>query len=197
MNNIDIDKNDKLNDDWINIFENTDKLYQDFYKDDLYYINIDLIYINQLNEIEKIKQDSILMSIENCITREELIGLLKRNSIDNDKRYTLMSILKYNITLDAEDINSFLLSNNYDSNIYNEDDNYDTDDFLTVIKHIDTIHFDKSIHMFQDLNNIFFIFYEKPKNLNQSNNVSKKIYLTSGYNHNNNKHNKHKKTIKK
>ena len=28
-------ENDKLNDDWINNFEKTDKLYKDFYRDDL------------------------------------------------------------------------------------------------------------------------------------------------------------------
>ena len=78
---------EKLNDDWISKFEKNDKLYQDFYKDNVYYTNIDFIYINKENEIEKIKQESFLMSIENCITRDELIGLLKRNSIDNNKRY--------------------------------------------------------------------------------------------------------------
>ena len=44
----------KLNDDWIVNFEKTDKLYQDFYKDDLYYINLKIIYINRNNEIEKV-----------------------------------------------------------------------------------------------------------------------------------------------
>jgi len=75
----------ELNDDWIINFEETDKLYKDFYKDNLDYINIDFIYINDDNEIEKIKQDTFLLSQQNSITRDELIGLLKRNSIDNDK----------------------------------------------------------------------------------------------------------------
>ena len=45
----------ELNDDWINNFEKTDKLYQDFYKDDLYYVNLKFVYLNRENEIEKIK----------------------------------------------------------------------------------------------------------------------------------------------
>jgi hypothetical protein len=48
-------ENDKLNDDWINNFEKTDKLYQDFYRDDLYYINLKFLYVNRENFIEKIK----------------------------------------------------------------------------------------------------------------------------------------------
>ena len=113
----------KLNDDWINTFEKNDQLYQDFYKDDLYYINIDFIYINKNNDIEKIKQESFLMSTKNSIMRDELIGLLKKNSIDN------------------------------------------------------TIVFEKTISMFHDLNNLFFIFFEKNKesNENNTNTFTKKI----------------------
>ena len=162
---------DELNDEWIHSFEDNDKLYKDFYKDNLYYINIDFIYVNKNNDIEKIKQESFLMSVHNSITRDELIGLLKKNSIDNDKRYSLLSILKYNITLDAEDIKNFLLSN--DLSAYNQQ-------FLTVNKHIDTIFFEKTISMFQDLNNIYFIFHEKLDDFKKGdlNNVTKKIYLS-------------------
>ena len=110
--------NDELNDDWIYNFEEKDKLYKDFYKDNLCYVNIDFIYINKNNEIEKIKQEPFLMSEQNSITRDELIGLLKRNSIDNDKRYSLLSILKYNITLDSDDIKNFLSAS--DLSHYNE-----------------------------------------------------------------------------
>ena len=38
---------DKLDDNWIIDFENKDKLYQDFYKDDNYFTNINFIYVNQ------------------------------------------------------------------------------------------------------------------------------------------------------
>lgn len=48
-------ENHILNDDWITNFENTDKLYRDFYKDDLYYINLRVIYVNRNNEIDKLK----------------------------------------------------------------------------------------------------------------------------------------------
>ena len=179
---------DELNDDWIINFEETDKLYKDFYKDNIDYINVDFIYINDENEIEKIKQDSFLLSHQNSITRDELIGLLKKNSIDNDKRYSLLSILKYNITLEADDIKNFLLTPDLSS--YNER-------FLTINKHIETIFFEKTITMFQDLNNVYFIFYEKTKNNKncELNSITKKIYLDIIYNKKDNK--KYKKTIKK
>ena len=91
----------ELNDEWINNFEKTDRLYQDFYKDDVYYVNLKFVYVNRENEIEKINQESFLMSTPNYISREEIIQILKDSSTDNNKRYSLLSILKYNILLDA------------------------------------------------------------------------------------------------
>ena len=169
----------KLNDDWINNFEKTDKLYQDFYKDDLYYTNLQIIYVNRNNEIEKIKQESFLMTKPNYISREEILEILKNNSIDNGRRYTLLTILKYNVTLDADDISGFLKNKNND------------DIFLTVVKNIDAISFEKSINMLQDLNDIILIFYEKSDELKKlnPNNITKKIYLTNL--------NTRKKTIRK
>jgi hypothetical protein len=157
-----------LDDDWINKFEETDKLYKDFYKEDLYYINLQIIYINRGNEIEKLKQESFLMSKPNYISNDEVLEILKKHSIDNDKRYTLLSILKYNISLEPEEIKSYL--NNGENNEY-----------LSIIKNIDAITFQKSINMFHDLNDLILIFYEKSLELKNpdANNTTKKVYLRS------------------
>jgi hypothetical protein len=168
----------ELNDEWINNFEKTDKLYQDFYKDDIYYVHLNFVYVNRENEIEKINQESFLMSTPNYISREEIIQILKDSAIDNNKRYSLLSILKYNITLDADEIKGFLLYSNEERN------------YLNIVKNIDAISFEKSISMFQDLNDLIFVFYEKSNEIKKvdPNNVTKKIYLCSNTN---------KKTIKK
>ena len=157
-----------LDDDWIDNFEKTDKLYKDFYKDDLYYANLRVIYINRENEIDKLKQESFLMSKPNHITREEILEILKKNSIDNNKRYSLLSILKYNILLEPDDISLYLKSGN-------------GQEYLSIIKNIDSITFDKTINMFHDLNDLILIFYEKSEELKKSdvNNTTKKIYINS------------------
>ncbi len=157
-----------LDDDWIRNFENTDKLYKDFYKDDLYYVNLRVIYINRENEIDKLKQESFLMSKPNSISREEMLEILKKNSIDNDKRYSLLSILKYNIDLEPDDIKFYL-------------NNGDGREYLSSIKNIDSVVFNKSINMFHDLNDLILIFYEKSLEIKKSdaNNTTKKIYLRS------------------
>ena len=174
-----------LDEKWINEFEKTDKLYQDFYLDDIYYTSIHFIYINKNNDIEKIKEENFLMSSPNYVNREEIIGLLKRN--DEDRKYSILSILKCNITLDPSEITNFLKSTNIID--YN-------DKFIKPIKNIDAIKFDQTISMFQDLNDLLFIFYEKDisnsiikKQKNNLNCVTKKVYF--------NNTNYKKKTIRK
>jgi hypothetical protein len=171
---------ENLDDEWINNFERTDQLYQHFYKDDLYYVNLQFIYVNRENDIEKIQKETFLMSIPNLITREEIIGILKNKSIQNEKRYSLLSILKYNIHLESQDVLHYLHSSN----------DLLEDIFLTSVKNIDQIVFEKSISMFQDLNDVIFTFYEKSTELKKPdpNNITKRVYLNS---------NTKKKTIRK
>jgi hypothetical protein len=168
----------ELNDDWIINFEKTDQLYENFYKDNLYYVNLKLIYLNRENEIEKIKQEPFLMTTPNYISREQILGILKKTINEDNKHYTLISILKYNISIEPDDIQYFLMKT-IDPN------------FLTIVKNIDAITFEKSIHMFHDLNDLMFIFYEKSKSLKKldHNKCTKKIYL--------NNLRSNKKTIKK
>jgi len=166
-------ESEQLDDDWIKKFENTDKLYQDFYKENLYYTNLFFIYVNKTFEIEKIKQDSFLMSVPNCITKSEILEIIKKASYENSIQYRLLSILKYNINLDCEDICFFIK-------------NSDKFEFFSDIKRVDTIYFDKSIHMFHDLNDLIIILCEKQKSLSHcktkkriptKNNITKRIIL--------------------
>ena len=172
-----------LDDTWINNFDSIDNLYSKFYKDDVYNIKIDYIYINSKNEINKIKEEIFFMQTPNIISKEEIIAIIKRNSKSDDERYSLLSILKYNININPEEVGVFLNSNS--------DNNYN---FITNIKNIDEISFDRTINMYQDLNNLFIIYYEKNENKNKSatnNNITKKIYFRR-----NSENNNHKKTIR-
>ena len=172
----------KLDDDWIKKFENVDADYKDFYKDDLYYVNLTFIYVNRENEIEKIKYESFLLSKPNHILREEILQILKKSSIEDERRYSLLALLKYNITMEPDDIQKYI---SFDTDVNAVETNY-----LSVIKNIDSVPFDKTISMMHDLNDLILVFYEKsnePKEKN-INSLTKKIYL---------RHTGSKKTIKK
>ena len=192
---------ENLDNDWIKDFEKTFKLYEDFYKDDIYFTNIHYIYINKHNIIEQISEDRFLFNTPNLISREEILRILKKNTCYNNKQYTILSILKFAVNLEPDEIKDFLKNSRHNGNNGN-DNNYDN--FLHTIKNIDSIQFERSINMFHDLNDLLFVFYEKTHS--NTNNVTKKIYLNNSVKRNNeNNENfvpernvkKHNKTIKK
>ena len=165
------DENDILDTDWITKFEKIDNSYNIFYLDDVNSIKVKCVYINKENEIEKMKEENMMLGKPNYLSREEVMGIIKHNI---HGRYGLLSILKYNINLDPANVKSFVTTRQYEET------------FLTTIKNIDAITWDMTISMFQDLNEVIFFFYEKTGS--HSNNVTRKIWLQ--------KHLKAKKTIR-
>ena len=171
----------KLDSKWIDDFELQDKKYESFYTEDITHIHFHCIYVNRNNDIEKIKEEKLLMKTPNYISRDEMIGILKKNSIINNKRYIVLSIVKYNINLEPSDIHFFLKpSKNLDST------------FLTSVKNIDAIPLERSISMFQDLNDIFIIFSETAEKSTKIDtktlNNTRRVYI--------NKRNARKKTLR-
>ena len=136
---------------WLEEFERTDKDYATFYTDDVTNIRAHYVYINSSNEIEHIKEETILLNSPNCLTREEVLGILKRNM--DSAKYSVLSILRYNIDIEPTELKLLL----------NPEHNQP---YLTPLTNIDTIHFNKTIHMFQDLNGLYFLFVNKKHTTN-------------------------------
>jgi len=152
----------KLDSDWIENFEKKDSQYEIFYKESVSYLSVHSIYIDGNSNIQTIKEEKIFIREKNKISREELIEILKRNSFHNDIRYTVLSILKYNPILDPSEVDHFLKSAN-------------STNYLSIIKNIDSIGYENTIAMFQDLNDLIILFYEKSK---KSNIQTKKIVIS-------------------
>jgi len=163
-----------LDDSWLVEFENIDNDYKYFYKENINSVKIHCLYINKNNCLEKIKEETILLNKSNVLSKEEIIEILKRNNTENHIRYSLMHILKYNIDLEPIHLKSFLknnIKNNIEKNI---EKNTVKMDYLTTIKTLDNILFQPTIYMFQDLTDIFILFYE-PNNKT----ITKKIFIKS------------------
>ena len=175
-----IDEIDKdLDISWIKDYETLENDYKSFYQEDISFITYHFIYINKNNEIEKVKEEKSLLKGLNQITREEVIGKLKQYKISDMKNYNILFILKYNIDIEPADISHFLKSQHYENK------------FLSSMTNIDSIHLNPSITMFQDLNDIMFIFYEKDELKKINANKTKRICL---YKH---KKSYHKRDISK
>jgi hypothetical protein len=163
MNNENIDDLDVS---WLNDFEKIDNEYKMYYTEDISFIKIHLIYVNNNNDIEKVKEEKILLKINGVLQKEELLSIIKNNLLSNQLKYSLLSILKFNINIEPIHLKTFLRNKNP----------LIGSPFLQSIKNIDTIKFDKSISMFHDINELIIIFQQKN---NIINNRTKKSFINS------------------
>ena len=168
-----IDDFEDLDSTWITEFENLDKEYKNYYTEELSFIRIHSIYVNKENNIEKLKEEKIFLKEPGILQKEELLSIIKHNSFFNEIKYSLLSILKFNINLEPIHLKTFLRNKN--ANV--------GDKFLTSIKNLDTIKFDKSITLFHDINEVFILFNKKKiKSMDNFDkqyvfNRTKKIYI--------------------
>ena len=169
---LDLDLDDcilDLDTSWINEFEAIDNEYKSYYSESLEFINMNCIYLNAANELTNVHEEKVIFLNKGTLSREEVVGLIKRNSIFDSLKYSLLSILVFNINIEPDNLKTFFKNNkNEKSDKQDKPDKSDKPDkpnigsqFLNSIKNIDTITFDKSISMFHDINNLYLVFYKK------------------------------------
>lgn len=160
---------------WINKYEKEELIYKDFYKDDIKYIKIYSLLINNNLFLENIHEENFFLEEKNILTKHHLISLINKYKNSNNK-IKLLSILKYNIDLDSNNIFNYLKQET-EKNM-----------FLKSLTSIDDIVFEPTITLFEDLNSLFIIYKEEQdeKKKVSSNNQTKRIIL----------HSNHKKTKK-
>jgi hypothetical protein len=180
-NDINEETIEDLDSSWIQEFENVDKDYKHYYTEEITFIKVQFIYINKESEIENLKEEKFLLNKSGLLSKEELLSIIKHNTYLYQKKYSLLSVLKYNINIEPKNLHSFLKSKNINIG----------SNFIQSIKNIDTIRFEKSISMFHDINNIIILFYDKlgsgsenGSKLGSRNNGTKRIFIHSNANKN-------------
>jgi len=140
---------------WLDDFdnENTELKYQHYYLEDNYSIRINFVYLNALCEIVKMKQENVMLQSVNLLSKEELIQLINNHSFLHEKKYKVFSILKFNLDLEPRYLNNFLKKTRTNENDLGSQ-------YLHVIHKIGPIQFNKTIGLFQDLNEIVLFFEE-------------------------------------
>jgi hypothetical protein len=172
-----------LDTEWVNELKINESKYNDFYKESVKSVSVYLLYVNKENELQHIHKDRCLIDNNNgLLKREIIIAFIKRYHHLFSKNYKLFSIIKYNIDLEPCEVDDF-------SNKENEE-KYKSR-FICSEKHLNDIHFEDTIHMFQDLNALFFIFNECSPSLFLEK-TTKKINLTTTKRNKKNHNSKHK-----
>lgn len=154
---------------WATDFLEEDAKYADFYEENVTFVQLRVLYVDKNSEIIKVKQEMIQLMSPNCVSREELLYIIKTNRMHEDKYYEMLSIAKFNIDLRASDLKSFLKSTNPRlGEIY-----------LSTSQEVDSMTFNKTIGALQHLNELLIVFYNVKPVIKPNMNVTKRIRFTS------------------
>jgi len=185
-NDSDNDSDNELDNEWINEFKKNEELYNDFYKEKVEQIKLFFLYTSSTNVLETIKKDSIVLDKDGILRKDIIISLIKNHQRYNSIKYRLLSLVRFNIDIEPDEINKF---------VYNDDAiEHDPSRFITSEKYLNDIKYSNTISIFQDLNSLYFIFYEEktkvninlnihptinPTTINPTNNNTRKVSMTT------------------
>ena len=129
-------------------------------------INLYCLYINN-DELYNIRCEKLELD-NNCLSKEILLFLIKKNQTNGLFKHRLVSLLKYEIDLEYSDVKN-LINNELNTN------------FLSSLKLLDSLNFNNRIPLLNDLNCIFLIFGRNltPNNIINKNNTTKRIVIKS------------------
>lgn len=142
---------EELDTEWIEKYDENEKKFitnTDVNEVPVKQLNIYALYINKRNELEKIKVTDI--QLERVLKKDKLLTLIKEKSQDENIRYKLIGLLKYNIELKHDELYEFISKKCNPS-------------YLESITNIDDINFNNGLEIFEDMHSLFFIYLEKTK----------------------------------
>ena len=156
---------EELDTNWVSEYENNEIKYNKLYENSNNKIKIFSLYINSHCVLDKVKRDIINLDQSNLLSKKQLLHLIKSKKIDDGLNYKLISLLSFNVDLKPNEINLYL-------------DERKKFNFYQNHRELTDINFKDTIIMFQDLNCLFFIYFEtSAKKLYP--NKTKKIYFNT------------------
>ena len=150
-------------DDILNEINDEQEMYSGFYVEKNNYVNIYYIYVNRNNNIIYAKKDTEEL-LNGLLQKEKLITLLKDNMIVKGNKYGLLTMIKYNIDTDSNDLHDILSGK-------------EKNNFLTCGTKIDDIYWNDTIVSLQELNGLFIVYKESPKQNKRRKTKKKKLKI--------------------
>ena len=150
---------EKLDNDWINEFEYIDTSYNKFYKESVDFVCVTYVYVDKDGEIVHVKKEKVILRPQNILPYNVLMDLIQTHKIE--KSYKFDFLIKYNITLEPNDMKHITKNGIHDN-------------FIFETSRVDNVKFENTISMFQDLNEVI-IFYCHDNHNKSSNNRTIKL----------------------
>ena len=119
---------------------------------DIRRVALHFLFVSADQEMEKIVKEIMELSVPNRIHHAELHRAIERQKFQDEKRYALISILRYNPAILSSDVlptiyhSSFLTAGH----------------FIDLVRHVDDIDFSPTLSVFQQMNELILLMVEQP-----------------------------------
>ena len=97
------DSDDSFDDESVKDYQRLEKYYDNFYKTKPNTITLFFIYVDK-NEVESLHEKKFILNEDSKICSDELVFIIKNHQILHNKKYTLTSLLRYNFTMEPDEI---------------------------------------------------------------------------------------------
>lgn len=137
---------------WIQNHEKILSIHENYKREPMESISLYFLYINQNAEIEKIIREKEILEVKDDfqrLSKERILQIVQQKKKTNTGKYSLDHILVYNITIEPENIQKYVNTNNLLEF---------SQPFIKHLAVIDEIKIYPSIFVFHSLNSIFFFF---------------------------------------
>lgn len=129
--------------------ERLEQYYNKFYKTPSNTITLFFIYVDN-NNVESLHEKSFHLNNDSKICSDELVFIINNHKTLHNKRYKLMTLLKYNFTMDPEEVLQ-MLSNSNEKNEFEK--------YLDVIgSYLVDVCFADTISLLEDVNALFLVY---------------------------------------
>lgn len=147
---------------WLKMFNNYKHFITKLTNKEVKEIKLNYLYVNLQSELEYSKSESIAIE-KGIVSKEKLVHLIKQNKTRDGFQYRLISLLKFNIDIDSNEIDELIqISDDVNKYMINE-------------KYLYDIQFKDTIQFFQNINCLYFIF-RQVDNINRNSQTKKIIF---------------------
>ena len=144
-----------LNDNWIKKYEEVERDYNIFYKEQIAYIQVVLSFVDREKRLTKIKTETIFFNEPNKLTDNELVNILSKHLSPHNK---VLSMFVYNLNVSHEDITQNSLTTLF--KVKTDDTTFLREITPKLNGKYGPIVFDDTIIFFQDLNSLHIVIQE-------------------------------------
>lgn len=125
------------------------------------------LYVNLDDELETVNSSMYILDVNSRISKNSLVNVIKEHREKHGKKYRLINLIKYNVTLDPEDVIHMLSVDNNEGDAFVTHESYNRD-----------IHFAETVCILQNLNSLYFVFRETPTKSHRARAQTRKITVS-------------------